>query len=1076
MFSISNLVGTPKLGGSKLEFTPIGKRRNQNEQLRPSPRMALNTEKVTNATFDSTYDDSSDHNDTLQSLIPEEETQGTHFQRGTLLRSRERIVSDGSSSIKDLQRENKDLQAENYSLKIEVATLTKFLKQTPEESRDMAYENVELKQQLARLLQREKNGLADSHDQSAAFESLKTLYKEALADHEAEKRNLERQITELQQEVEESRHLAASRSPLVPNEILERLEFLQSENQSLRRRLEDASSHDLDYSSLQHENNELKTELHKLQMRLTQIPEDAPGRLESLSENNSTLERKLESAKRDLDQVERERDNLETNLRAARLELQNSDAEIERLRLQCDEYKSRFSDSRNESNKVEEARREVNDLRAKLVRLEAQKTLDLESKDSEISRLQRKLDALQKELKEKDKDEYNLRSQVRSLMEERNFAFGLESTVKHYQEQLETLRAKEESLSRKNRELKEEIAKLQDDLYSVNTDASRMNKMREELGQLQDKLEFYEQEYTLLQDAIESAESELDSYREKERRAEDRDTELLKEIEELRARLKRAELMESQKYNESALYELDSVHKKREESERRRLETQIEALKLQIRSLERELETAKTKGNSVLDADYHRLLSERSKLQMDLDEKELKIREQERRYSKLENLAKDKDAVVEALETRIRELNREYNSSMLNETSKSEILKMKSDYEYQIRTLRLDSERLQKDLEDQIRFYKTKLDVMMDRERFANQQPNGSSAIVTLLESQLEESRNLNRDLTEKLSAMERVSQDIPRRTEEEHRAKIQNLESKLAKTQEEYLVKLNDLETKLLKAQEERIRLEESRKLNKELSERIDAMERAKEQNIDRYNEDHRGKIKELNLKLAKTQEEKMTLEETVDSLETDIRLLQSEKMRLETRSANLSQELSKTSRHCAKLASKINEMDLQEYKNSYRNVDEAFKSKKMNAQLQHEVDILNNKLASATLGDSGNESVETRLLRNEVQYFKAKLYDLNMRANDLALMNSFVMSSIKNSNQMIKNDIVKLAQCGVYPDYSEMGRRHGGKLTLKKLALFVLSMVRLQRRSAKAEQRRIKLMLLRGDIDRDRITLLAE
>ena len=75
-----------------------------------------------------------------------------------------------------------------------------------------------------------------------------------------------------------------------------------------------------------------------------------------------------------------------------------------------------------------------------------------------------------------------------------------------------------------------------------------------------------------------------------------------------------------------------------------------------------------------------------------------------------------------------------------------------------------------------------------------------------------------------------------------------------------------------------------------------------------------------------------------------------------------------------------------------------------------------------------------------------------------------------------MIKNDIVKLAQCGVYPDYSEMGRRHGGKLTLKKLALFVLSMVRLQRRSAKAEQRRIKLMLLRGDIDRDRITLLAE
>lgn len=1031
MFSISNLVGTPKLG-SKLEFTPIGKRRptqNPQRDLRSSPRMALNTEKVTNATFDSTFD--SDHD-----IEPVEE----HEVPRAAPKPKPGIV-DGSNPIQDLQRENHSLEAENYSLKIEVATLTKFLKQSPQEAREMAYENVELKQRLARLQNVQASGQNDHKTQTdesatkARREADATIqaYRDSLAEKEQLVLHLEHELQLLQRKVDELLEI-----PPVPADILQKLESVQAENQALRRRLEDAARDDPDLLLLQQENNELKAQLNNMTRLLSPSGADA----------TAALERKLRTLTTELEQTERERDVLESNLHASRLEAQANKGEIANLRAQCEQYKSKHQS--NSSAMVEDARREAQDIKAKLARVEAQNTIDAEHQDAEIRRLQLKVETLQREIKEKDKDEYELRSQVRSLMEERSAAFGLESTIKHYRDQLESLRKREETLSQKNRELKDEISRLQDDLYTVNTDASRVTKLREDLAQLQDKLDFYEREYNLLQDAVESAEAELESYREKERLSDDRDTELLKEIELLRARLKRAELMESQKYNESALFELQSMHKRKEDTERRRMEAQIETLNLQIRKLERELE-AKTTGG-MLDTDYQRLLRERSRLQIDLDDAQLKVKEMEKRTSKLETVVKDKDAVVEALESRIRDLNREQSSRAFDDPR--DVLKLKSDYEYQIRTLRMENERLQTDLEDQIRFYRTKLEVLIDRERFAPQS-NGSSAIVTLLESQLEEARSLNRDLSDKLESMERASQRIPLRAEEEYRTKI------------------NDLQSKIDRLQEENIRLEESRRVSRELSDRIAAMESTKKSD---FLEDYRTKIHELNLKLVRAQEEKARLEDSVETLEAESRLLQSEKARLESRSQTLAQELSKTKNHCAKLAGKINEMDLNEYKNSYKSVDDALKAKKANAQLQHQIDTLNTKLANASLKNLDKIEVETRLLRNEVQFFKAKLFDLNMRSNDLALMNSFIMSSIKNSNQLIKNDIVKLAQCGVYPDYAEMRSRGNGKLTFKTLATFVLSMVRLQRRSAKAHMRQAKLMLLRGEIDRDKITLLAE
>lgn len=1064
MFSLSALVGTPR--ASRLEFTPIGKRKTeqpevQQHQRMQEQRMALNSEKIHNSRVESTFEDTTDFG-SLHSLgSPQQEPpRKSPALFDGMFRPRDKIVSE-SSSIQELQAEVKDLSAENYNLKIEVATLTKFLKQTPQEHHDLVYENVELKQQLMRITQelqsaRALQGNQASVGEEAAIRAMKALYRETIDEKDRELRKLETKLQE-----QDSR-------PQIPDLILDKVEFLQTENQSLRRRLEDQAlfeqTHTSDTLALLRDNNELKAQIQNLQQKYTHLPSDAADQLSRMEAECDSLQRKVRSVEQELELTERENENLQIALKSARFNADSKANELDQLQQEVDALRSRnhasaslieirLDEARQEatalkatvkrlefqlSNEVEEKQAEIQRyslklstlqkelkeqdksdynreaavLKATVKRLEFQLSSEAEDKQLEITRLALKLASLQQELKEKDKDEYNLRSQVRSLMDERKSAFNSESTVKHYQTQIDSLRNRELSLSDKNRELKEEIAKLQDELYSVNTQSSKAAKLREETQQLQDKLDFYEKEYALIQDALDNAESEVESFKSKEKRTQLEIRELESEIEELRSRLRNSEIAESQKFNESALYELESVHKKREIAERQRMDLQIEALNFQIRKLERELETARATSHSVLDDEYHRVMKERSKLQIELDDKDLKLRENQTRHSKLESVIKDKEAVIDALESRIRELNRDYKSNMFAEdNNKSEIYKVKTEYEYQIRALQLENDRIQRDVEDQIRFYKTKLDLIMERERHGPVISNSvPSSIVALLESQLEDARSLNRELSDKLANNQTLLFDTER---SQHTFKM---------------------------------------------------------------------KIQELEGNYSKVKEEKIRLEEMVDTLETDSKILRSEKNRIESRAKNLAQELSRTSRHCTKLASKINEMDLLEYKNSYKSVDEALKAKKLNAQLQIQIDQLNSKLAVARISaplpvkNSGRENAETRLLRNELQFYKAKLFDLNLRANDLSLMNNFVMSSIRNSNQMIKNDIVKLAQCGVYPDYAEMDRRGRPKLTLKVLATFVLSMVRIKRRCEKAQNRNVKLLQLRGDIDRDKITLMAE
>lgn len=1012
MFSLNNLVGTPRPSGSKLEFTPIGRRRREgaptNISQKPQ-RVALNTEKINNTHVESTFDDTTEHFDTLQSLENDHFTETNHRNSkkadlagifDSMFRSRLALVNDGSNSIQDLQKENKDLQAENYNLKIEVATLSRFLKQTPEENRNLAHENVELRQQLMRAID-ELDGKESPSvlDLAESINSMRTLYKEIIEEKEHEILQLQQQNSELSQR---------ARDTAATDELLEQVEFLQSENQSLRRKLTDATNHDLDIAAIQEENNDLKSRIFSLERTISQAPQDSSAQLQGLKQENQALERKLLSTKRELDDAEHEKSSLESTIRQIQSELNAREDEFQLLVQEKDILKSRSMDATKSNLRLQEATLETLELKSKLRRLQSEYKDEIADKDSQLHRLEMKVNSLSEELNEKKSDELGLRNQVRSLMEERNSAFDNQSLLKHYLAQIESLRNKESTLSDENSNLKNEVAKLQDELYSLSSESDRAAKLREDINELENKLEFYEKEYSLLQDAMDNAESEAELLKVKEKGSDRKMNDLNREINELTAKLRRTELSESQKYNESALFELDLIHKKREDAERKRLELQIESLNDQIRNLENELRQARTSEPST-SQDYHKFLKERSKLQMEVDDKDLQIEEQRRKYSKLENLVKDKDALVEALESRIRDLNREYKSRALSEDSnKSEVGMIRTDYEFRMRTLQNENDRLQRDMEDQIRYYQTKLDVVMERERYDTVSNGSSSSMVALLESQLEEVRRLNKELSDKLLLKESYTKS----------------------------------ESELLS--------------------------------------EYRAKRQELQDKLSQALDEKLQLQETIDALEMDTKILRSDKNRLEMRSRNLNQELNRTSKHCTKLANKLNEISMAETRSLSKLSDESLRLRKTNIQLQTQIDQLNSRLTSANFSSmsktDSRSSIENRLLKNELQYYKAKLFDLNMRANDLAVMNSFVISSIKNSNQMIKNDIVKLTQVGIYPNYSEMELKRGGqKINFKVLATFVLSMVRLKNRLEKAGDRRTKMQHLRSEIDQDKLTLLA-
>ena len=1014
LFSGKNLLGTPHRvsNGSnknKLEFTPIGVSKSRNNgniggyDMSPprsksrstyAARQPLNEHKINQSFNESSFDNTLDNfNTTIHSFLkPPISSKNTALSiPPKLYPERNHLLSHGMNSIKEQQLENHKLETENYNLKIKLATLTRFFDQTPEEQRELVTQNIDLKQQLmesARDIKQLKETITDlqylSNKENAGFsaqsiEEVRLEYKQLLSDREAKLSEYERQIMSMQDEM-----ASKSSNSHVSDELLDKLEYLQLDNQSLRRQIDSLK---ITISQLEHDN-------------------DAVG-------NN-------------FDDIHEQLDNKNVQIRDLQTDLSNWKDKYEYLN---SEYKG---STHSNNDNISQSKQEIMHLNSKIKDLEYKymnaKNM-LEQKDDDLNKmmssvhddktivdkLDRKVDSLTRELKEKDKEEYNLRSQIKALLDQRTS--NKDNDYKFYESEIESLKLKETRVSEQNNKLRIEISELQDQLYQINTNSNshdqRLKKLQEQKNELQDKLTYYENEYEILEKAFNNAELECDSLKSQQLKADEKIINLENENQLLLKQLK----SNSSKLNNSALLELENFNRKQLETERRQLIEEVDSLKFDLKRVTNELEFTKNNkpvdfNNQYLDSEYQKLLMEKNKLQFTADDNEIKFRELDSKCRKLQTIIDDKESIIEDLEARVREVDRNNKLKFLVEDDeKTELLKAKSNNESKMRLLQLENENLQKEFETQINFYKNKLEILLQRQEediYNNNNhnkrnyENQSSSIVLLLEKQLEDSQALRNEISQKLSEQIATSDDFKWKYE-----------------------------------------------------------------------------------KLQKDNEQLVELSNALDKNEKYVKL---ENSQLEMRMKTLTQELNNTTRHCSKLANKVKELKQREmindkYKSDNNEWNKSHLTSKCrdlqvhNSYLQDKLDNINSRFASTHIS-SPSDNKKVKLLENELHYYKAKLYDINLRSNDLGVMYQFVMNAIKNSNRLIKNDIIKLTQCGIYPDYASMSLQKlqkGNKLSFKALSKFVLAMVRIRRRSEKAEQRKIRLFELKNEIETDKITLLV-
>lgn len=997
----------PPERSTKWEFTPIGKRRPQERSSPPEPRMAINSDKISNSQIDTTFENTDDTETHHLMRLPTAGVSSVSLPKITrsgglfdgFFKQKDKIVGDNGGLVQEITLRLETLQQENYNLKFEVATLTKYMRKTPEEQRNMVYENMELKQKLARALEELERLGTDTREDGAAMEAMKLLYKEAIADKDDLIGDLKAQLAQLRLELSKSH---------IPDEFYARLESLQNDNQLLRRQLSDsASKRDYSHNELQEENNELKAQIHELELQQRKVPLDANDQISSLESECKALQRKLREAVEDLRLVEGQKEALEERQRSTKAEREALEQRVDTLahekktlqdekdsleavmrlirsqapgkeqkidELHAEMSKLTASASRREAQ-LKEATTEARDLRNRLRGLED----DILEKQHEADRLARKNAHLEKELASNS-------SQNRFRVFENN-----DKTSKLLEEQIDELRKNAQHLKAEKRDLEDVIADLEDRLSKR---SHLKNDQQYVIDELNERVDFYEKEYSSLVEESERNTIRFNSLRD------DLEAKEL-QLEQLKAdlRLAQRELLR----NDSMYYEME---KKRAEEKVYRLEHQIEALSTQNRQLERDAEEFRRKSDSAA--------KDKERLTKEVVELETRMRDNKLSQSKLETTVRDKDEIIDALESRLRSMNRDFRGKSYAEESYGARAEMtyelqaiqreKERLEREKERLERELERLQKELNEQQRYYENKLDVFKERARL-DAIPD-DSAMVALLENQLEEAKREIKLLEQKQNELRR-----------------------------------NDVSAAL---------------------------------------DDYRERIAELESRNANSQKDKSKLKEVIDTLETEMKILASEKTQLEVRARNLDLELTKTTRHCNRLARKVNDLDTAEFKSSSKNAEDVLKAKKANAQLQAHIDSLNNKLAQASIsnpfrssGDSRRSGTELRLQLNELLFYKAKLYELQTKAKDLALVHSMVMSSLRNADAEFRNELAKTALLGVHPDVEKSPHK---KPTFKVVAQFVLAAVRLRKRHERAVARKQQLLQLREEIEKDRITLMAE
>lgn len=1076
-----SLLGTPRegrgQGKNKLEFTPIGKghrfqlnqdnNRNDDDeedkenQTPNTQKYQLNHGKLNNKNMiDSSFDNTADNfSPTINSLSREgyrNPQQMPSFPKESTFHQHSRndfsnLIAGGMTSIKEQQRQFQNLETENYNLKIKLATLTRYFDQSPEDQKQLINQNIDLKQQLmaaAKQIDQLSQDLNDSKGQDSSKEAAELEFKQEL---ESVKDKYEELLHKKEGQYEEYKA------------YFEQLEYEYNQ-------LKESEAEHID--KIQDQEEYIKRCMSTIDNFNDALPDQLKGKISDLESENDALTQTVSDLKHQVHELDQTNYKLKANLNNMNLELEDKEIEINQLQHELKRWKNLYENLAHESesreavspdaNLLSSAKEEIISLKNKVDELEYQYQTtksQLEKSRQEVQEivsqqydgkyntghLQRQVEYMSKELKDRELIESKLRAQIDSLLRDQASNVPRDNS-KFYEAQIESLSASETKLTEINKALNSQIAQLKDEIYHLNSSSNnsdtRLQSLQRRIKELTEKLTYYEDEYEKVESSKKRTDSTVEELSARIMRLESECKELQHDNEALVNQIKH----QGSRISESAMSELETMNKRKLEMENQAMIQDIEALNtdvtrlkreleferthnntdelgFEIRRLKRELELSKdseqvdyleselkrlrdqlsferekgrnayqndhrptvSSGDRFLESEYHRVLSEKNQLQLTLDENMNRLRDMENKYKRLQFSFQDKENLLDDMQLKLREMKRASKFDSLEEDDeKTQLLKLKASNEAKIKVLELEKESIKQEFESKVQIYKDRIDLI---EKQQNQglrlsENQVHSSIVALLEKQLEDATKLKHELSRQLAEM-------------------------------------SDKQEKL------RSQLENANKENNS------------------------------------------ELQEVKNAYEQKDRLLKLENDQLELKNKTMSEELDRVTKHCHKLVSRLT--DLRAKSDSDVNL-------RSHQYLQNRIEDLNAKLtqthiSSPTPASRNGNSSKANFFEEQLKYYKAKLYDINLRANDLELMYSFVINSVKNSNTVLHlNEFRQLSKLGIYPDYHNRGEK---KLTFSVVAKLVLSMVRMKRRHEKAERRRHAITELKNDIDRKKLLL---
>lgn len=1030
MFTHSKLINTPSKSGVTVtrghEFTPIGgKSRSALEPLshidnyshsykkddkynrplfRPLRENNRDNDAYDQNIMDSSFDQTTDNFNESYNVFTKPQKDiyiDQNRPKNSHLIDENMLINNGASSIKEQEIRSRELERENYNLKIKLATLQRFYDQTPEEQQELLSENILLKRRLAESLE-ELDGIKrpqvnlhnnEESSQNLDFEmkikELHSEYKEiieekdrALSQNSHRVEMLEKELNDINRVHGNERQFANQEVNNLINDSKKEIDQLNNEINHLK-----ASNQKLRLTNnvLQEEVSELKSDRRQLQEKIESLKLDlakSNHELDLIESKHMADKDLIDEDQHRLSQIQNEVKYWKQEYNSLKSEIGNREHEIEDLKFQIKEYKEKVGLSRDTLNEHQ---------------------LKLERFTEENKLLNKRIMTLEENIKQREDEEFRLRDQISNLLRDKQN----NDNSKYYEQEIRSLRKKEDELNNK-------ISLLTQDLENTSkvnnsSNSEKINKLQEQVFEQKNRISFYETEYEKLEKEFENSKAEIS-------RKESKLNDNKRRIDTLQEEIQFLEQQLEGKSNNSALLELESMSRKKIETERafleesnKKLNEEIESMSYNLKALQRELDNERRlKNDSFSNSEYEALLRRYNELQDTLKENEINYRRKiqevsnfginhtgisninnsyEIEYHKvllenhqLQNRIKEleiklmtdeanKNMTIQKLERKIYEINNNINEF---DNEKTDLIRQSSEKELKLKKLERELENITKDHQNDISYYKDRIS-NLEKKMKENIHKDGEDSIQLLLEVQLEDVKRLKTELSKKLNEIIQVNESLAD-------------------------------DVKLLK-------------------------------------------------------EENENYSQLVSKYEKQEKVLKLDTNKLEIQNKSLIAEEKKLNGYIEKLVEKIKQLKSKEYSNN--RVD------------------LNHQLSNLSL--TSKHQQEIRLLSNELKYYKAKLYDINMKANDLQLMYSLVTGSIKNSNDLIKSDIRRLKEIGLYNesrasnDIFGLRKKNHSTISFRVLAKFVLASVRLKNRYEKSTSRKLTLLELKNSIESDKIELIS-